>query len=117
MDFGSVWATSGFLALHLGAIACACGTRVAAGSPCERSFQFLFLLALGAVGMATWYCRDATLGLGIPSGMTLIAMILVAVTDFRRAHEPAAYDLAGDASLASPTANRPGRVEQSAQTS
>jgi len=89
MDFGSALATNGFLALHLGAIACACGTRVAAGSRCERSFQLLFLLALGAVGMATWYCRSASLGLGIPSGMTLLAMVLVAVTDFRRTHESA----------------------------
>jgi hypothetical protein len=87
MDIGSVWATNGFLALHVGAIACACGTRVAVGSRCERSFQGLFLFALGAVGMATWFCRSASLGLGIPSGMTLVAMILVAVTDFRRPHE------------------------------
>jgi hypothetical protein len=89
MDLGSAWATNGFLALHLGAIACACGTRVAVGSRCERSFQFLFLLALGVMGMATWFCRSASLGLGIPSGMTLVAMILVAVTDFRRTHESA----------------------------
>jgi hypothetical protein len=89
MDLGTAWAANGFLALHLGAIACACGTRVAVGSSCERPVQLLFLVALGAVGLATWYCRCASLGLGIPSGMTLIAMILVAVTDFRRPHESA----------------------------
>jgi hypothetical protein len=41
------------------------------------------------VGLATWYCRGASLGLRFPSGMTLTAMILVAVTDFRRPHESA----------------------------
>jgi hypothetical protein len=87
MDFGSTLAISGFLALHVGAIACACGTRVATGSRWERSFHWLFLLALGAVGTATWYCHSASLGLGIPSGMTFIAMILVAVIDFRRHHD------------------------------
>jgi len=89
MELVSVWAVNGFLALHLGAIACACGTRVAAGSRCERPLQLLFLFALGAVGVTTWYCRSGSLGLGIPSGMTLIVMVLLAVTDFRRTYDPA----------------------------
>ena len=89
MELVSIWAINGFLALHLGAIGCAFGTRVAVGSRCERPFQILFVLALGAVGMATWYCRSESLGLGIPSGMTLIVMVLLAVIDFRKTHEPA----------------------------
>ncbi len=82
------WHVAGFLSLHLGAIVCAVGTRVASGSRYELLFQSLFLPALGAVGLATWYCHTADLGIGIPSGATLIAMVLVAVTDLRRTHEP-----------------------------
>ena len=52
------WAIAGFLALPLGAIACALATRVAAGSRYELLFQFLFLPTLAAVGLATWYCHS-----------------------------------------------------------
>jgi hypothetical protein len=88
MHLQPAWPLAGFLALHLGAIACAVGTRVAAGSRFELVFQFLFLPALGGVGVATWYGHAAELGIGIPSGITLIAMVLLAVTDLRRTHEP-----------------------------
>lgn len=82
------WQVAGFFALHIGAIVSAIGTRVASGTRYEMLFQFLFLPALAAVGTATWYCHAAELGIGIPSGITLIAMVLVAVTDVRRTHEP-----------------------------
>jgi len=83
----SAWPIAGFLALHFGAIACALGTRIAAGSRFEAFFQFLCLPALAAVGLATWYCHSESLGIGIPSGITLMAMVLLTVTDFRRGHE------------------------------
>lgn len=88
MHLATTWPIAGFLVLHLGAIACAVGTRVAVGSRLELAFQFLFLAALGAVGVATWYGHSEELGIGIPSGVTLIAMVLLAVTDLRRTHEP-----------------------------
>lgn len=83
------WHVAGFLMLHVGAIACAFGTRIAAGTRYELLFQWLFLPALGAVGLATWFCHTAALGIGVPSGATLIAMALVAVTDLHRTHDPA----------------------------
>ncbi len=88
MHLVPAWSIAAFLALHVGAIACAVGTRVAAGSRFELVFQFLYLPALGAVGVATWYCHSEVLGIGIPSGITLIAMVLLAVTDLGRTHEP-----------------------------
>lgn len=88
---GPAWEIAGFIALHLFAIACALGTRVASGTRYELLFQFLFLPTLAAVGAAIWFGRSAELGIGIPSGVTLIAMILLAVTDLRRTHEPAAH--------------------------
>jgi hypothetical protein len=91
MNSLSAWHLAGFAALHLGAIAAAIATRVASGTRFELHFQFLFLPALAAVGYFTWYCHAAELGIGIPSGITLIAMVLVAVTDVRRTHEPAGH--------------------------
>lgn len=80
---------AGFIALHLFAILCALATRVAAGTRYEVAFQFLFLPTMAAVGAAIWFGRSAELGIGIPSGATLIAMVLLAVTDLRRTHEGA----------------------------
>jgi hypothetical protein len=82
------WAITGFLAFHLFAIICALATRVAAGSRYELLSQFLFLPMLSAVGLATWFGHSEELGIGIHSGVTLIVMILLAVTDLRRTHEP-----------------------------
>lgn len=85
----STWEIVGFVALHLFAISCALATRIASGTRYEGMFQFLFLPTLAAVGAAIWFCRSEELGIGIPSGVTMIAMVLLAVTDLRRTHEPA----------------------------
>ncbi len=90
MNLSADFEFAGFVALHLGAIACALGTRIAADSKFEALFQFLFLPALAAIGVATWFGHSEELGIGIPSGITFMAMILVAVIDCRRTHEPAA---------------------------
>jgi hypothetical protein len=42
---------------------------------------------MAAVGAAAWICRQHESGLWIPSGVTLVAMVLTAVVDFRRTHE------------------------------
>lgn len=89
------WQTAGFVALHLGAIVCAIATRIAADSRFEAFFHFLFLPSLAAIGIATWLGHSEALGIGIPSGITFMAMILVAVVDCRRTHDPAAAQHAG----------------------
>jgi hypothetical protein len=76
------------LGLHVGAIACAWATRVAIGSRAEGAIQLVFLGAMAAVGFTAWCSYRQVFGLGIPSGVTLIGMVLMAVTDFRRTHEP-----------------------------
>jgi len=90
MNISIEWEIACFVALHLGAIACALGTRIAAGSRFESLFHFLFLPLLAAIGLATWFGHSEALGIGIPSGITFMAMILVAVVDCRRTHDPAA---------------------------
>ena len=76
------------LALHFGAVITAWATRIAAGSRAEGILQTLFLMTMASVGVCAWYCHSHDLGLQIPSGLTLTAMALTAVTDFRRTHEP-----------------------------
>jgi hypothetical protein len=87
MEIHSLWPILGFLTLYFCAIGCAWGTRVAIGSRFELAFQFLFLLAMTIVGIATWLSRSEQIGLIVPSGMTLAAMVLLAIGDFRRPHE------------------------------
>jgi hypothetical protein len=45
------------------------------------------MLAMTAVGIAAWSSRSEQIGLTVPSGMTLAAMVLLAIGDFRRPHE------------------------------
>jgi len=88
MDPVSIFTVVGWLVLHLGAIASAWGTRIAAGSRAEVPIQLTFLATMLAVGLSAWYCHQLELGLWVPSGITLIAMVLTAVTDFRQYQEP-----------------------------
>lgn len=81
----------GLLALHVTALAIAWATRVAAGSKVEGFLQLLFFVAMVGVGLSAWYGHGHNLGLGIPSGLTLTTMVLLAITDFRRTHEPAHF--------------------------
>jgi hypothetical protein len=80
---------AGFVALHFGAVAVAWAARMAAGSRAEVLLQTVFFASMAGVGVCAWCCRGQELGLGIPSGLTLTAMVLTAVIDFRRTHETA----------------------------
>jgi hypothetical protein len=82
-----VCAVVGWSALHVGALGIAWGTRVAAGSRLEVPLQWMCFLTMAAIGAAAWICRQLEMGLWIPSGVTLVAMVLTAVLDFRRTHE------------------------------
>lgn len=78
----------GWIAIHLGAIACAWGTRLSAGSRAESVMQVLFFTALAVIGVSALICQQLEHGLWVPSGITLMAMVLTAVSDFRRTYEP-----------------------------
>jgi putative Ca2+/H+ antiporter (TMEM165/GDT1 family) len=89
MTLLAAWPLASFLTFHLGAIACAVATRIAAHTRFEALFHALFVVTLAAVGVSTWLGHADDRGSGIPSGITFIAMVLVAVIDFRRTSEPA----------------------------
>jgi hypothetical protein len=89
MANGSAWFVIGWIALHLMALAWACGTRVAAGSCVEGLAHFGFYVALAIIGAAMLVGRQADIG-WIWSAMTFMAMVITAVIDFRHVHhEPA----------------------------
>ena len=74
-----VWIT-----LHFGALAVAYGTRVAAGSCVEGLTQVVFYVAMLLIALAIWTCQEAHAGAWGLSAVTLIAMVLTAVVDFRK---------------------------------
>ncbi len=88
MALESAWFVVGWVTLHVVALAWACGTRVAAGSCVENLAHFGFYFALAAIGAATWVGQQVDVG-WIWSAMTLMAMVITAVVDFRRVGEPA----------------------------
>jgi hypothetical protein len=73
-----------WVALHVAALAAAYGTRVAAGSRLEGLTQAVFYAAMLMVGLATWACQQVQAGAWGLSSVTLIAMVLTAVVDFRK---------------------------------
>jgi hypothetical protein len=88
MVTGSVWFIVGWIALHIMALAWACGTRVAAGSCVERLAQLGFYIALAMIGAAMLIGKQVDVG-WIWSAMTFMAMVITAVVDFRHVGDPA----------------------------
>jgi hypothetical protein len=76
-----------WVALHIGALAAAYGTRVAAGSRVEGLTQAVFYAAMLMVGLAIWACQQVHAGAWGLSAVTLIAMVVTAVVDFEKLGE------------------------------
>jgi hypothetical protein len=85
----SIQAVAALAFLHLAAIAAAWTTRLAVGSRMEALSQLGCLLAMIVVGAVGCFCCQLELGLSVPSGVTLVIMVLMAVLDFRPTQEPA----------------------------
>ena len=88
MELASNWIVAGWVSLHIMAFASACGTRIAAGSSVEGLAQLGFFAAMAAIGAATWIGQQVDVG-WTWSAITLMAMVITAVIDFRRVGEPA----------------------------
>ena len=73
-----------WIGLHIAALATAYGTRVAAGSCLEGLIQVIFYAAMLMIGAAIWACQQSSDGAWGLSAITLIAMVLTAVVDFRK---------------------------------
>ncbi len=86
MDALNAWIIV-WIVLHIAALATAYGTRIAAGSSLESLIQIAFYAALLMIGAAIWACEQAHAGAWGLSAITLIAMVLTAVVDFRKLGE------------------------------
>jgi hypothetical protein len=75
------------IALHIAALGVAYGTRVAAGSCLELVSQCAFFATMLLMGITVWLCQQAHAGAWGLSAVTLIAMVITAVVDFRRLGE------------------------------
>lgn len=89
MDAGYAWIVFAWIVLHVAALAAAFGTRVAAGSRLETLAQILCFGAMAMVGAAVWICQQTQDGAWGLSAVTLVAMVLTAVVDFRKLGDPA----------------------------
>lgn len=76
-----VWSIA---AVQAGGVTIAWLARLSRGSLVERSFQWLFLVALAAVGVATMAAMVVGPGYCLGSGATLAVMLLGVVCDFSR---------------------------------
>jgi|tagenome__1003787_1003787.scaffolds.fasta_scaffold17164530_1 hypothetical protein len=83
MDIANSWIAV-WVALHIAALVTAFGTRVAAGSRLESVVQLTFYGAMMLMGAAIWACQQTHVGTWGLSAVTLIAMVLTAVVDFRK---------------------------------
>jgi hypothetical protein len=88
MEASSVFIVVVWIGLHFGALVCAWATRLVDGSRLETPLQIGFFAAMSGVGGAAWICRHLDLAIWMVSAVTLIAMVLTAVFDFRRFSEP-----------------------------
>ena len=90
MESAPVSAVIAWLVLHVGALAFAWGTRVVAGSRLEVAMQSGFFAIMAAVGASAWVCREIDIEIWPASGVTLMAMVVMAVIDLRRLGESVA---------------------------
>jgi hypothetical protein len=87
LDPTPAWLVISWLLLHIGALTVAWAARIAAGSRLETPIQLTCFLAMSAVGATACVSHQNESGLAILSGITLVAMVVMAVVDFRRTHE------------------------------
>ncbi len=76
------WIVAGWIALHVVALASAICTRIASNSCVEHLSQLGFFAAMGTIGAVTWFGQQVNVD-WTWSAITLMAMVLTAVIDFR----------------------------------
>jgi hypothetical protein len=89
MESASAGVVVGWLVLHALALALAWGTRVATGSRMEFAMQLAFLVVMAAIGGAALVGQRVDIEIWPVSAVILMAMVLMAVVDLRRAGETA----------------------------
>jgi Na+/alanine symporter len=73
-----------WVAIHLTALSTAVATRLATDSSFEGIAQSIFYLAMLTMAAAIWFCQQASDSAWGLSAITLVAMVITAVIDFRK---------------------------------
>jgi hypothetical protein len=87
VDSLSASAIAVLVLLHVAALISAWVTRLTNGSRHESLSQLACFAAMAVVGAAGCFCCQIELGFSLPSGVTLVVMVLTAVVDFRPTQE------------------------------
>lgn len=95
MELSQSFLVCAWIALHLAGLLLGWATRLAVGSRFDLFAQLAFFAALTILGGAAWFSHQQELGLWIPTGFTMSAMVLMAVTDLRPTDDVAAEDRFG----------------------
>ena len=83
MDFTQNLLVFSWILLHVGALVAAWATRVLSGSRAESICQVAFFGLFCCLSGAAWLGHQTEMGLWIPSGATMVAMLIMAVADVR----------------------------------
>jgi uncharacterized membrane protein len=89
MESASAGVVVGWLVLHALALALAWGTRVVTGSRMEIAMQLAYFVVMAAIGGAAMVGQRVDIEIWPVSAVILMAMVLMAVIDLRRAGETA----------------------------
>jgi hypothetical protein len=83
MEFSeSLWIV-GWIFLHTAGIFAGWATRLVTGSRLDLLLQVAFFTLLCGLSGVAWWSHQLEHGLWIPTGFTMVAMVLMAVTDLR----------------------------------
>lgn len=83
MDGAAPW-IAGWILLHVGGLALAWGTRIGSGARAEPFVQLAFMAAMAAIAATAMICHHQGSGITMPSGVTLVVMVVAAVSDIGR---------------------------------
>lgn len=83
MEFSELLWIVGWIFLHTAGIFAGWATRLVTGSRLDLLLQVTFFTLLCGLSGVAWWSHQLERGLWIPTGFTMVAMVLMAVIDLR----------------------------------
>ena len=81
LEFSECLWIAGWIFLHIAGIFSGWATRLVTGSRLDMLLQVAFFVLLCGLSGVAWWSHQLEHGLWIPTGFTMVAMVLMAVTD------------------------------------
>ena len=83
LEFSELLWIAGWIVLHIAGIFAGWATRLVTGSRIDLLLQVTFFTLLCGLSGVAWWSHQLEHGLWIPTGFTMVTMVLMAVTDLR----------------------------------